>query len=211
MEITESPLPVDSGAARRNKRNFILLALIFILPAGIAYGLYFSGWRPAKTINHGELVSPPRPLEDVALKTLSGADFNTADLRRRWTFVYFGAPDCPRVCADNLYKMRQVHIAQGKNQDRVQRLFVLTGNDTTGRLRKRLQDHPELKVVTGPEAGVRALAKQFVLPAGSPLDLRSRIYLVDPLGNLMMSYPADADPSGMRKDLARLLRVSQVG
>jgi hypothetical protein len=50
-----------------------------------------------------------------------------------------------------------------------------------------------------------------VLPAGSPLDNLNRVYLVDPLGNFMMSYPADADPTGMRKDLARLLRISQIG
>jgi hypothetical protein len=68
-----------------------------------------------------------------------------------------------------------------------------------------------MRAVIGPPEAFDALAREFTLPAGSPLDNLNRIYLVDPLGNFMMSYPADADPTGMRKDLARLLRISQIG
>jgi hypothetical protein len=46
---------------------------------------------------------------------------------------------------------------------------------------------------------------------GTALDAPGRVYLIDPIGNLVLSYAPDADPSGMRKDLARLLRLSQVG
>lgn len=74
-----------------------------------------------------------------------------------------------------------------------------------------IKDYPGMRIVTGPAEAVDALARQFVLPAGSPLDNLNRVYLMDPLGNFMMSYPADADPTGMRKDLARLLRISQIG
>ena len=68
-----------------------------------------------------------------------------------------------------------------------------------------------MHVIAGPPPAVAELARQFTLPAGSPLDDPDRIYVVDPLGNLMMSYPAGADPNGIRKDLARLLRVSRIG
>ena len=37
------------------------------------------------------------------------------------------------------------------------------------------------------------------------------IYLVDPLGNLMMRYPRDPDPAKLVKDLQRLLRYSRIG
>jgi len=46
---------------------------------------------------------------------------------------------------------------------------------------------------------------------GAAPDAAGRSYLVDPLGNLMMSYPADAAPKGMLKDLKRLLRLSHIG
>jgi len=66
-------------------------------------------------------------------------------------------------------------------------------------------------VITGPGKSLANLDKQFTLSFGSPRSGLNRIYIVDPLGNLMMSYPADADPSKMRKDLSRLLKVSHVG
>ncbi|MFT3801771.1 MAG: hypothetical protein QM766_11175 [Burkholderiaceae bacterium] len=37
------------------------------------------------------------------------------------------------------------------------------------------------------------------------------LYMVDPLGHLMMRYPPDFDPNRLKKDLAKLLRASRVG
>ncbi|HEY8553878.1 MAG TPA: cytochrome C oxidase subunit I, partial [Burkholderiales bacterium] len=111
----------------------------------------------------------------------------------------------------NLYKMRQVTLAQGTEAHRVRRVFVLTDSRELEGLRALLAEHPGLRVLRGSDEAVRALAAQFALPAGNPLDGADRLYLVDPLGNLMMSYPADADPRGINKDLKLLLRASQVG
>jgi len=198
-------------AVRRSRRVLMGLVVVFLLPVVTAQVLYMSGWRPESTGNTGELVLPPRPISDVALTTLDGGQIRFNDLRHKWTLAYFGPADCPRRCADNLYKMRQVHTLQGKHQDRLQRVFIVTGSQGLERLQGTLAGYPDLKTVTGPQAGIKELARQFVLPAGSPAAGLDRIYVVDPMGNLMMSYPADADPAGMRKDLARLLRVSQVG
>ncbi len=68
-----------------------------------------------------------------------------------------------------------------------------------------------MSVLFGDPSSVQELAGQFRLAAGTPLDGLDRIYVVDPLGNFMMSYPADADPRGMNKDLTLLLRASQIG
>jgi len=78
-------------------------------------------------------------------------------------------------------------------------------------LRYTLKDYPGMIVLIGPPPAVRQLAGQFSVPAGSALDGLDRMYLVDPLGNFMLHYPPDVDASGMRKDLVRLLKVSQVG
>jgi hypothetical protein len=71
--------------------------------------------------------------------------------------------------------------------------------------------YPGLMAFTGAPAEVQRLAREFASTRGTPLDGLERVYLVDPNGNLVLSYAPDADASGMRKDLARLLRLSQIG
>ncbi|OGI42909.1 MAG: hypothetical protein A2150_04905 [Candidatus Muproteobacteria bacterium RBG_16_64_11] len=193
------------------KRKLLILALLFALPAAIAFILYTSGWRPAVTANHGELVQPARPIAGIAFDTLDGKRLEFGELKKKWALVYFGSAHCLARCEQDLYKMRQVHLAQGKEAERIERLFVVTDATALDLLRFTLKDHPGMIVLTGPAAAVRQLAGQFSVPAGGALDGLDRIYLVDPLGNFMLHYPPDADASGMRKDLVRLLKVSQVG
>jgi hypothetical protein len=77
--------------------------------------------------------------------------------------------------------------------DRVERLWVLTDSG---------KPRPELLAAI---EGTRLAA----LPAKDfPGDPASHIYLVDPLGNLMMRFPHEPDPSRMIKDLQRLLKYS---
>ncbi|MHB8535210.1 MAG: SCO family protein [Sulfuricaulis sp.] len=193
------------------RRRILLIAALFALPVIAAYALYLSGWRPSSTGNHGELVQPARPIEDVALTLLDGKPIRFSDLHGKWTLIAFGAAQCLTPCESNLYKMRQVIESQGKEAERLQSVMVVTDARARDWLHYTMKDYPDTRVIAGPADGVTKLARQFVLPAGSPLDNLNRIYLVDPLGNFLMSYPADADPSGMRKDLVRLLKVSRIG
>lgn len=193
------------------KRTLLVLALLFALPVALALILYMSGWRPAATVNHGELVQPARPIGDVTLDTLDGKRLKFSELGKKWALVYFGSAHCLARCEQDLYKMRQVHLAQGKEAARIERVFVVTDATALDLLRYTLKDHPGMIVLVGPPAAVRQLAGQFSVPAGGALDGLDRIYLVDPLGNFMLHYPPDADASGMRKDLVRLLKVSAVG
>lgn len=203
----ESSTPSPSAG----KRTLLILALLFALPVALALILYISGWRPAATVNHGELVQPARPIGDVTLDTLDGKRLKFSELNKKWALVYFGSAHCLARCEQDLYMMRQVHIAQGKEAARIERVFVVTDATALDLLRYTLKDHPGMIVLVGPPAAVRQLAGQFNVPAGGALDGLDRIYLVDPLGNFMLHYPPDADASGMRKDLVRLLKVSAVG
>jgi len=189
----------------------VLLAALFLAGVVAAHLLVQSGWRPGKTKNYGELVQPARPLADVELATLDGRRTRIAQLHGKWSLIYFGPAECLTPCTDNLYKMRQITAAQGKEAGRVQRVFVVTDARALDWLRYTLADYPGMEVLVGPADAVRRLATHFTVPAGGALDGLHRIYLVDPLGNLMMSYPADADPRGMHKDLSFLLKASQVG
>ena len=200
--------PVNPSGSRR---KLLLIAALFALPMLVAYALYYSGWRPEAVHPHGELVQPARPVADAALVLLDGKPMRFSELRGKWTLVTFSAVECLSPCERNLVKMRQVIAAQGKEAERIQSMLIVKDAKTRDWLNNAIKDYPGMRIVTGPADAVTALAREFTLPAGSPLDNLSRIYLVDPLGNFMMSYPADADPTGMRKDLARLLRISQIG
>ena len=199
---------INKSSARR---KILLLAALFALPAIVAYGLYFSGWRPASFGNHGELVQPARPIADVALTLLDGKTARFSELRGKWAMITFSAAECLSPCERNLVKMRQVIAAQGQNAERIQSLIVLTDTKARDWIKFAIKDFPGMRVVVGPPESIETLVRQFALFVGSPLDNLDRIYLVDPIGNLMMSYPAEADGNGIRKDLARLLRLSRVG
>lgn len=198
---------------RGRSGRWVLVALALLFGSGVvaSFVLVESGWRPSKTKNYGELVQPARPIEDARLARLEGGTMRFAELRGRWTLVYFGPARCPQRCVDNLYKMRQITAAQGKEAHRVQRLFIVTDTRGTEGLRGVLADYPGMLAATAGPDELRRLAEQFRLPQGTPLDGLDRVYVVDPLGNLMMSYPAEADPRGMNKDLGFLLRASQIG
>ncbi|MBI3898075.1 MAG: SCO family protein [Gammaproteobacteria bacterium] len=199
---------------KTNKNGkWVLLAIAALFLAGFiaAYVLVAIGWRPSVTKNYGELVQPARPIDNVAVRELDGTSVNFNSLRGKWTLLYFGSAECLKPCVDNLYKMRQLVDAQGQQAHRLQRVFVVTDARALDALRYTLADYPQTRVLLGDTESVRQLAMQFALKAGSPLDNLHRLYVVDPIGNFMMSYPADADLRRMNKDIGLLLRTSQLG
>ena len=188
----------------------LLVAAMFFLPVVGAIVLFQSGWRPQSQVNHGELVIPARPVSDVALTTADGQAMRFSQLQKKWTMLYFGPADCDKGCQHQLYLMRQIHIAQGPGADRVQRVYIVTEAGTGQRSLDILQkDYPNMQLLTGPADAIKQLAGQFQVPAGSPLDRMGRIYLVDPAGYFMMSYPSNTEGDGIRRDLVRLLKISK--
>jgi hypothetical protein len=167
-------------------RNKLLwIALVCAAPIVLGTAAYLFGWAPGTTSNYGELL-PPRPVSAPGLEPLRG----------KWVFVMFDAAACDPYCEEKLYFMRQVRRAQGKDMDRVERLWVLTDR---GKPRAEL-----LAAIEGTSFGNFS-------PDGFPGNAPDHIYLVDPLGNLMMRYPRDPDPTKMIKDLQRLLKYSRAG
>ncbi|MGH6913028.1 MAG: hypothetical protein ACREVN_02945 [Gammaproteobacteria bacterium] len=180
----------------------LVLALLFLGPLALAWYLYFGtpDLRPQESVSHGTLVQPPVPLT-----ALEGPDGPL--LRDVWTLVYIGASPCGDPCRKALHDTRQVHRALGRRYDRVGRLYLQAGSDEIpSALRAQ---HPDLTVMRI-DAQDSALLEAFPSTDGTPLNAR-RIYIVDPLGNLMMFYSPDADPSGLLDDLERLLRLSHIG
>ena len=201
----------DNNPLNRSRRTLLLIMALFLVPIMIAWYMNFGmdGWRPAATSNQGDLVQPARPLDNTALLDLDGAALDAEYFQRRWTFVYIGDPSCTPACQNNLYMMRQVRLTQDRDISRIQRLMVLTrapGEDETV---EPVRHYPGLQVaIPSDHSGFMA---QFSLKPGEDVGKQERIYLVDPLGNLMMSYENGADPKGIIKDLERLLKASYIG
>lgn len=196
-----------------SRQAFVLLALIFLAPAFVAWVMHHSGkegWRPSGMTNKGVLVHPARPLNLPADMIIDNGSVNDY-LQGLWTLVYIGDADCDAVCNENLYKMRQIRIAQNENMHRVQRLYLVTGAEIPATLTALLdKEYPEMDVLPVSAAQAAQFSPYFQID-DVPMQGAERVYIIDPLGNLMMYYPQGADPSGMLKDLKKLLKYSKIG
>lgn len=197
----------------KGRKQLFLLVAFFVAPIALAVILYntMPAGGPTKTKNYGDLVVPARPLTDVALQSESGKDFKFSDMNKTWVMVYIGGADCDKTCADVLYKMRQSRLAQRGEHLRIKRLYISTSGKAKPSLLKVLKDHPGLEVVSGKTTEINSVIEQFKLENKATAKTTNRLYLVDPFGNLMMSYESDFNPKGLIKDVELLLKISRIG
>ena len=182
------------------KRSLILVALVCALPIVASY-LMFYVWRPSGSTNYGELLEVT-PLPEVTLRGLDGVPFALSGLRGKWVMLAVDSGDCDAPCREKLFKMRQLRLMQGKDMERIERVWVVSDGVLPDPELARLHQGARL-------VDARAQDLRTLLPAQDRP--RDYIYLIDPLGNLMMRYPSDTDPARMKKDLERLLKVSRIG
>jgi hypothetical protein len=189
----------DAGRRRRARRTLALLALVCAAPVVAAYVAYY--WlRPAAHVNYGELLGAV-PAPEIVGTALDDAPFHLSSLRGRWVLLVADGASCDVRCERKLYATRQARTIQGREQERIVRLW-LRPNGASPPPQEFLAQHPGMIVV-----GVDP--RQWdSLPGRDPI---ASIYLVDPLGNLVLRYPDDPDIRRLAKDLERLLRVSRIG
>ena len=125
--------------------------------------------------------------------------------------MYIDDSSCDEVCQRNLYNMRQIRLAVGEDTHRVRRLMVLTDGAASEVLGKVLTGHEGLTVATADPPHLADFLAQFQLQSGDDPAREQRLYILDPLGNLVLFYAPDADPKGILGDLERLLKASQIG
>jgi hypothetical protein len=195
---------------RRQRRLLIVLALMFFAPLGLAFYLYYGHgtWHPGGHVNAGDLIQPARPLPSLSLPLWGAGTTDPNFLKRKWTFLYVAAGPCAEACRTRLYDTRQVRLALDRDMARVQRVFVAEPDCCDARWLH--EQHPDLITV---RAGAAVAPLLALLPGwnGATFAAAPRVYLIDPLGNLMMSYAADAKAKGMLEDMKRLLRLSSIG
>ena len=217
MNAGTEPRTIDArGLRSRNLRTLAALAALFFLPLLVSAWLYYGmSWTPGGHVNHGELIQPPRPLARVELPRIAlpgeaagqtARELTASDptLRGKWTLVYVGDGACDASCRATLYVMRQTRLALGTDMTRLARVFLVTANCCAKDYLAR--EHAGITVLDASGAAGAQLLTRF--PAG---DRAHTLFIIDPLGNLMMRYDVRREPRGLLVDLRRLLELSQIG
>jgi cytochrome oxidase Cu insertion factor (SCO1/SenC/PrrC family) len=189
---------------KRGRMILIGIVLIFVLPLIAAYWLLSAAEKGGVwgTTHHGVLVQPPRALQPFSARTADGTAMTLDNVKGIWTLAYMPAMDCLDACKQALYHMRQVRLALGREAPRVQEwLLPAAGINLSQEV---VAEHPQIKVLPAADVLTSQLAHE-----ADPR--RTGLYLIDPLGNFMMLFPANTDPRDILKDLKKLLRISRVG
>lgn len=183
------------------------LFLVLAVCASPLIASYFTYYviKPSSRTNYGTLLDPRNyPIPALASTALDGSKSSLQDYKGKWLMVQVNDADCQAACQKKLNDMRQLRLVQGKEMDRIERVWLIT------------DDRPLETVLLRQYDGMRHLrVSPQVLQAWLPVEqgtlASDHIYLIDPLGNLMMRYPKDADPNKIKKDLAKLLKASAIG
>jgi hypothetical protein len=191
-----------AGTDVNNRIKLLLLAGVLVMPTALVF-LVYGGleWRPSPQKNYGELL-PSTPVLSTAGAWLDGASTGFERTRGKWVLAYVAPTACEEACRKSLYYMRQARILQDAERHRVELVWVLTevGDVDAG----LLQAVPELQVWQPADA---AFNRQFPHEKQG----ENHIYLIDPLGNLVLRFPSPPDAKRMMKDLKLLLKASQIG
>ncbi len=190
-----APVTGDA-AARRGLRTLWLILAVCAAPLVASLVAFFLLPSHDRT-NYGELL-PTQAAPGLAGVRADGAAWTLADERGHWVVLVAAGGACDDACAKRLYATRQTRTMQGKDRERVVRVWLLT--DAAAPRPATLAEHPDLVVV---RADARSAGR---LPKGP-----DAIYLVDPLGNQVLAWPSDPDVRAMAKDVSKLLRTSRIG
>lgn len=193
----------NSNTTQRSNTTLWLLLASFILPAVLAYGYYFFGDRPEPD-TYGELITPVIDIEKLELTDVLDNPIPRNELTSTWRMLYITADTCPEQCQQSLYNMRQINIALGKNQSRVDHAVLHSATIQPDFIDLLEIQHPHVLRAIIPEQ------KLPLLKLKNPAD-QSAIYLMDPNGNIMMRFVDGLDPKLILKEINKLLKISRIG
>jgi len=194
-----------------NRFQLILLLAIFSAPLLGAYYAYSTrDSRTFNTVNNGEFYPKPQDLKDIKFLDKNGTATLFNSFEKKWYVVVVADGACDQVCEAHLNEIARLRAMQGKNLHRVVSLFAHHGLDDTNT--SELSEKYKVSSVKATNADdFQQWLQPFYQARGQESFDSTRIYLIDPLKKLMMSYPGDTDPKAIYKDMKRLLKTSQIG
>ena len=186
-----------------SKKTFYLLALVFVLPFTLAATLHLLDLKPSGK-SFGNLVQPPKSLPIPILHDIKAKEFKPQQWQKIWSVVTLDDGQCAVPCQAQVHMLKQVHTSLNKEIKRVQRVLLVPAEMKPEVFNALQKQYPDLIILAAADETTAKFAAEFKVANAS-------VYLVDPLGNLMMSYPEKFDPKGLRSDLLRLLKNSWAG
>lgn len=179
----------------QGRLKLLLIAAICAAPTIAAY-LVYHFWPPQSHSNYGELLE---------VRPLPASFFDSApagsSLQGKWVMLTVDSGECDSRCRDKLYAMRQVRLTQGREMSRIARVWLIDDQQQPGA--RLIAEYEGMVLIHVSQSSLQALPAER--------SRRDHIYVVDPLGNLMMRFPKNADASKVAKDMSRLLKVSRIG
>ncbi len=176
------------------KKNYLVFSsiiLLFVIPFILAKIFYaHKNWLPEHKVNHGSLISPLIALDQISLEPQSTS--------HHWILMLIHNGLCDSTCQKELHDMQQIQKALGKDADRMQRALAAT------------------QPLDIPFQQELSISKTEVFQL-NPALLKQRInnletwYVIDPLGNIILSYPSNIDPENILDDIKHLMNVSMIG
>lgn len=189
--------------SRSNAKLYLIIA-ICAAPLLFSYLSYYV-IKPGGRTNYGTLLDPreyPMPTLNAVLQGGSAQELNA--YHGKWIMLQVSSSECAPACQNALFAMRQLRLMQGKEMERIERVLLVPDSKPIETM--LLREYDGLHILR-----VDAKALQAWLPSEAGTSIEDRLYLIDPLGNLMMRYQHNADPAKVKKDLVKLLTASSIG
>jgi len=173
-------------------------------PVLLSYFTYYV-IKPQSRTNYGELIDPRQyAIPDLGATTLDGEPASLKDYAGKWIMLQADVAACPKPCTDKLYWQRQVRLTQGKDMERIERVWLVTDDAPLETVLMKEYDGTHILRVDPKKLSAW-------LPADQDTSVADHIYVIDPLGNLMMRFPKDPDPNKIKRDITKLLKASRIG
>ncbi|MGZ8253995.1 MAG: SCO family protein [Burkholderiaceae bacterium] len=197
-------IPAPSVNHWRRNRVLYLLIAVTLAPILASYFAYYV-MPPSGRTNYGTLVEPQRPVPAIPATELDGAAFDLRSLKGKWVLVIADSGACDEYCQSKLFHMRQQRTMTGKERDGIERVWLITDRAPLSTALRR--EYEGTRFVRVDE---RDIGAWLALPDSGNASLHDHIWVIDPLGNLMLRWPRNPDPKGTKGDIARLLKASSL-
>lgn len=169
---------------------------------------------------HGSVIEPPARAADFTLTAHDGKPFRLSDQTGKAIVLFFGYTSCPDVCPTTLYNFKKIRAQLTRQADQTRFVFITVDpeRDTLERLGAYVTNFdPSFVGLTGTLNELEAVWKSYGVyrakqtggtALGYLVDHTSRIYLIDPRGNLRVTYTDDTHADDIARDIRHLLEQS---
>jgi hypothetical protein len=200
--------------ARKNRRLLLILLASFVIPFVVGDLAYKHGWYQGGQTNMGRLIQPPVAFADFRAHDLAGKALDAAFTGHKWWLLYVVPADCAAACRNRFFQMRQVPLALGKDGERVRQVIVTTAPLPADIEALLAKEFPGFVHISAEAAHVDAALAR----AASAASQAGQLYVMDPMGWMMLAYAPEADEKAsvvkaedILKDLQKLLKGSRIG